>query len=200
MSETTTVVDDVQAEHEVETDVEKDVEDVEKEPSKPDSEGISKSDFDEVKRQLAELMKNKSQQEHTITSLKKANADLKREAAAKMTDAELAAEREAEAEAKVKEAKLFMSKAKAKEIFAGAGFVDTDYADVLEAIVTEDEDQTVVAATNIVTMYEGLKKRIEKSLRENIMKETPPPPVGAGNAPFDKDIDKKIRAAMGGLR
>jgi len=157
------------------------------EPSKDDSKVA------DLLKKLAAAERAKKTAEEALTSEKSAHAALKRTT---KTEAELLEEKQRELEDNAKKYQRMMANAKAKSVLSGTGLSEDDYSSILELITTDDEAHTESIANEIKSLLENQAKKLEKSLREKIMKETPKPPPGdAGST--NKDYEAKARKAMG---
>lgn len=138
---------------------------------------VSKEVFDKTASELSKVKKE-------LIALKEAS----------MTDTEkLQAELD-----KAKEAQLIynkeLSKLRAKEIFVTAGLTETDYASILDIVVSEDEETTKTRAKSMVDLITAQKAAAEKAIKAELLKGTPKPKPGEGG-PSDEDFDKKIEEA-----
>lgn len=80
----------------------------------------------------------------------------------------------------------------AKEVFATAGIPETDYASLLESIVTPDAEKTKELANNMVKMIATQKAKTEKELEQQFMNGTRKPPAGSGSQQVDKAAFMKM--------
>lgn len=138
---------------------------------------VSKDVFDKTASELSKVKKE-------LIALKEAS----------MTDAEkLQAELD-----KAKEAQAIynkeLSKLRAKEIFVTAGLTETDYASILDIVVSEDEETTKTRAKSMVDLITAQKAAAEKAIKAELLKGTPKPKPGEGGS-SDEDFDKKIEEA-----
>lgn len=128
----------------------------------------------------------------TASELSKVKKELKALKEASMTDAEkLQAELD-----KAKEAQVIynkeLSKLRAKEIFVTAGLTETDYASILDVVVSEDEETTKTRAKSMVDLISAQKAAVEKAVKAELLKGTPKPPAGDGGntgGAFEKEIE-----------
>lgn len=164
-------------------------------------EGMS---FEEIEAALADkelvdpstLPKSVSKEvfDKTASELSKVKKELIALKEASMTDAEkLQAELD-----KAKEAQVIynkeLSKLRAKEIFVTAGLTETDYASILDVVVSEDEETTKARAKSMVDLIAAQKAAAEKAIKAELLKGTPKPKPGEGGS-SDEDFDKKIEEA-----
>lgn len=128
----------------------------------------------------------------TASELSKVKKELKALKEASMTDAEkLQAELD-----KAKESQVIynkeLSKLRAKEIFVTAGLTETDYASILDVVVSEDEETTKTRAKSMVDLISAQKAAVEKAVKAELLKGTPKPPAGDGGntgGAFEKEIE-----------
>lgn len=162
-------------------------------------EGMS---FEEIEAALADkelvdpstLPKSVSKEvfDKTASELSKVKKELQALKEASMTDAEkLQAELD-----KAKEAQAIynkeLSKLRAKEIFVTAGLTETDYASILDIVVSEDEETTKTRAKSMVDLITAQKEAAEKAIKAELLKDTPKPPAGGGGntgGAFEKEIE-----------
>lgn len=130
----------------------------------------------------------------TASELSKLKKELKALKEASMTDAEkLQAELDKAKEAQANYNKE-LSRLRAKEIFVTAGLTETDYASILDVVVSEDEETTKTRAKNMVDLIAAQKAAVEKAVKAELLKSTPKPKPGEGDS-SDEDFDKKIEEA-----
>jgi hypothetical protein len=136
----------------------------------------------------------KSVFDKTASELSKVKKELKALKEASMTDAEkLQAELDKAKETQANYNKE-LSKLRAKEIFVTAGLTETDYASILDVVVSEDEETTKTRAKSMVDLITAQKAAVEKAIKAELLKGTPKPKPGEGGSP-DGDFDKKIEEA-----
>lgn len=99
----------------------------------------------------------------------------------KMTDEEKQAEQAKLMREQYQKANLTISKMYAENTFAKAGIKEEDYKGILENIVTEDPEKTKGLAETICNAMLKQKADVEKSLKDNIIKNTKTPPAGNDN-------------------
>lgn len=136
---------------------------------------VSKDVFDKTASELSKVKKE-------LIALKEAS----------MTDAEkLQAELD-----KAKEAQAIynkeLSKLRAKEIFVTAGLTETDYASILDIVVSEDEETTKTRAKNMVDLIAAQKAAAEKAIKAELLKGTPKPKPGEGDTGITKEQFEKM--------
>jgi DNA-binding transcriptional MerR regulator len=138
---------------------------------------VEKSVFDKTASELAKVKKElKALQESSMTDAEKLQAELDK---AKETQANYNKE---------------LSKLRAKEIFVTAGLTETDYASILDVVVSEDEETTKTRAKSMVDLIAAQKAATEKAIKAELLKGTPKPKPGEGGS-SDGDFDKKIEEA-----
>jgi hypothetical protein len=138
---------------------------------------VEKSVFDKTASELAKVKKElKALQESSMTDAEKLQAELDK---AKETQANYNKE---------------LSKLRAKEIFVTAGLTETDYAPILDVVVSEDEETTKTRAKSMVDLIAAQKAATEKAIKAELLKGTPKPKPGEGGS-SDGDFDKKIEEA-----
>ena len=138
---------------------------------------VSKEVFDKTASELAKVKKElKALQESSMTDAEKLQAELDK---AKETQANYNKE---------------LSRLRAKEIFVTAGLTETDYASILDVVVSEDEETTKTRAKSMVDLIAAQKAATEKAIKAELLKGTPKPKPGEGGS-SDGDFDKKIEEA-----
>ena len=138
---------------------------------------VSKEVFDKTASELAKVKKElKALRESSMTDAEKLQAELDK---AKETQANYNKE---------------LSKLRAKEIFVTAGLTETDYASILDVVVSEDEETTKTRAKSMVDLIAAQKAAAEKAIKAELLKGTPKPKPGEGGS-SDGDFDKKIEEA-----
>jgi DNA-binding transcriptional MerR regulator len=138
---------------------------------------VSKEVFDKTASELAKVKKElKALRESSMTDAEKLQAELDK---AKETQANYNKE---------------LSKLRAKEIFVTAGLTETDYAPILDVVVSEDEETTKTRAKSMVDLIAAQKAATEKAIKAELLKGTPKPKPGEGGS-SDGDFDKKIEEA-----
>ena len=137
---------------------------------------VSKEVFDKTASELAKVKKElKTLRESSMTDAEKLQAELDK---AKETQANYNKE---------------LSKLRAKEIFVTAGLMETDYAPILDVVVSEDEETTKTRAKSMVDLITAQKAATEKAIKAELLKGTPKPKPGGHFS--DGDFDKKIEEA-----
>lgn len=81
-------------------------------------------------------------------------------------------------EEQLKAMKLNMSKLKARELFAKAGLSEEEYETLVDNIANENEEITVNMANSMINIIQSKKEQIEKTIKEEMIKDTPKPPAG----------------------
>lgn len=88
-----------------------------------------------------------------------------------------------------------LAKLKAKEIFVEAGLIEKDYASLLDAVVSEDEEVTTSRAKAMVDVINAQKQAVEQAVKAELLKGTPKPPAGGGGSIGKVDYEKEIAEA-----
>jgi hypothetical protein len=92
-----------------------------------------------------------------------------------------------------------LSKLKAEEILKGAGLTETDYSEIIDKLVSEDEESTVKTATAFSNIISTQKMAAQKAREAELLKNTPntpngtPPPAEPTEAPTDPVEYRKWR-------
>lgn len=136
---------------------------------------VSKEVFDKTASELARYKKElKALQEQNMTAEERLKAELEK---AQEMQASYAKE---------------LSKLRAKEVFVEAGLKEDEYESILEMVVSDDTDATVVRAKAMIDLIESQKKAVEKAVKAQLLKDTPKPPAGAapGGAMTKEDFRK----------
>lgn len=108
----------------------------------------------------------------------------------KMTEEEKKAEqakKEAEANQKLM---LEVSRTRAENIFAKAGFKEEDYSSILDSIVGVDIEKTKTLAESLCNSLLKQKENIEKRVKDTIVKGTQTPPAGSTETTPASDVEK----------
>ena len=108
----------------------------------------------------------------------------------KMTEEEKKAEqakKEAEANQKLM---LEVSRTRAENIFAKAGFKEEDYSSILDSIVGVDIEKTKTLAESLCNSLLKQKENIEKQVKDTIVKGTQTPPAGNTDTTPASDVEK----------
>lgn len=136
---------------------------------------VEKSVFDKTASELAKVKKElKALQESSMTDAEKLQAELDK---AKETQANYNKE---------------LSKLRAKEIFVEAGLTETDYASILDVVVSEDEETTKTRAKSMVDLIAAQKAAAEKAIKAELLKGTPKPKSGEGDTGITKEQFEKM--------
>ena len=136
---------------------------------------VSKEVFDKTASELAKVKKQlKELQEKSMTDEEKLQAELEK---AKETQANYNKE---------------LSKLRAKEIFVTAGLTETDYAPILDVVVSEDEETTKTRAKSMVDLIAAQKAATEKAIKAELLKGTPKPKPGEGGTGITKEQFEKM--------
>ena len=140
----------------------------------------------QLETQLKTVQKQLKDAQNAVATANREKKNLER---AKMTDADALEEQRREMEENSRNYKRMMSSIEAEKIFVGAGIAKDDYSAVLEMIATEDSDKTTATAQEFVDILSRKTQASIKSEREKILKETPPPPAGAGKDSVDPFVE-----------
>mgnify|MGYP000887228791 CR=1 FL=1 len=136
---------------------------------------VSKEVFDKTASELAKVKKElKALRESSMTDAEKLQAELDK---AKETQANYNKE---------------LSKLRAKEIFVTAGLTETDYAPILDVVVSEDEETTKTRAKSMVDLIAAQKAAAEKAIKAELLKGTPKPKSGEGDTGITKEQFEKM--------
>jgi hypothetical protein len=136
---------------------------------------VSKEVFDKTASELAKVKKElKALRESSMTDAEKLQAELDK---AKETQANYNKE---------------LSKLRAKEIFVTAGLTETDYAPILDVVVSEDEETTKTRAKSMVDLIAAQKAATEKAIKAELLKGTPKPKPGEGDTGITKEQFEKM--------
>ena len=136
---------------------------------------VSKEVFDKTASELAKVKKElKALRESSMTDAEKLQAELDK---AKETQANYNKE---------------LSKLRAKEIFVIAGLTETDYAPILDVVVSEDEETTKTRAKSMVDLIAAQKAAAEKAIKAELLKGTPKPKSGEGDTGITKEQFEKM--------
>ena len=138
---------------------------------------VKKDVFDKTASDLAKANKRvKELEEATMSADEKTKAEMDKALALK--------------ESYAKE----LSKLRAKEIFVTAGLTETDYGEVLDFVVSEDEETAKTRATSLVKLITSQKESTKQAVKLELLKGTSRPPAGSGTA--GEDIAKRIESAQ----
>lgn len=139
--------------------------------------------------------------DRTASELAKANRELKEIKSSSLTAEQKLQQAIDEANSTKSQFAREMVKLKAKEVFVTAGLTEADYGQILDGILSDSEDDTLVRAKSIVGLITAQKSATEKNVRAELLKGTPKPQPGPGNPPeitkeqFDK-MDWKERVEL----
>ena len=133
---------------------------------------VTKDIFDKTASELAKIKKEFGDLKATsMTSDEKLQAELAKAATAQSTYA--------------KE----LAKLRAKEIFVTSGLTEADYAQILDTVVSEDEETTKVRAKSVVDLIAAQRAAVEKAVKADLLKGTARPPAGEGSITLDTQIE-----------
>jgi len=131
----------------------------------------------------------------TASELAKVKGELKKLKESSMTAEEKVQEELNKAQELQKTYAKELAKLKAKEIFVEAGLIEKDYASLLDAVVSEDEEVTTTRAKAIVAVINAQKQAVEQAVKADLLKGTPKPPAGGGGSIGKVDYEKEIAEA-----
>ncbi len=112
------------------------------------------SELDKVKKELGEL-KNSN-----LTGEEKVNAAI------------------AAADARANEYSVKLNRLEIEKMFIADGLAESDYADLIDDIVSEDANKTMKLAKSLLAVVRSQKSAAEKAVRAELLKKTPKPPTG----------------------
>lgn len=122
---------------------------------------VEKSIFDKTASELAKVKKELGElKNNNLTGEEKVNAAI------------------AAADARANEYSVKMNRLDVEKLFIADGLAETDYADLLDDIVSEDKEKTMKLATSMLSVVKSQKSAAEKALRAELLKKTPKPPAG----------------------
>lgn len=75
-----------------------------------------------------------------------------------------------------------LNRTKATGILVSGGLSEDDYKDIIDGIVSDDEQTTLTLANNMVKLISSKIQFTEKKVKEDSLKATPPPVGGTGEA------------------
>jgi len=131
----------------------------------------------------------------TASELAKVKGELKKLKESSMTAEEKVQEELNKAQELQKTYAKELAKLKAKEIFVEAGLIEKDYASLLDAVVSEDEEVTTTRAKAMVDVINAQKQAVEQAVKAELLKGTPKPPAGGGGSIGKVDYEKEIAEA-----
>lgn len=136
---------------------------------------VSKEIFDKTASELARVKKElKELQEKNMTAEEKLKLEL---------------EKAAESQAQYKRE---LSKLRAREIFVTAGLSEEDYTPLIDIVVSEDEEVTKARAKSMVDVIASQKKAVEKTVKAELLKDTPKPEPGDPSKGITLDDFRKM--------
>lgn len=109
-----------------------------------------------------------------------------------LTDAEKAAKSLEDAEATKIEFAKKSNRLDAEKILVAAGLTEEDYKDLIDGIVSDNEETTKTLATNLASMVTKQKEAVEKKTKEALMDSTNKPGGGSGGNNDEKSEDVKF--------
>lgn len=127
----------------------------------------------------------------TASDLAKLKKELNDVKTTQMTAEELTKQKEADATAAESHYLKLTSKLSAEKHFVAAGIGESGYAPFLDSIISEDAEQTQNVCKGIVSLIKAQRESAEKTLRAELLKQTPVPPAGNGGTidVFKKEIE-----------
>ncbi len=136
---------------------------------------VSKEVFDKTASELARVKKElKELQEKNMTAEEKLKLEL---------------EKAAESQAQYKRE---LAKLRAREIFVTAGLSEEDYTPLIDIVVSEDEEVTKVRAKSMVDVIASQRKAVEKTVKAELLKDTPKPEPGDPSKGITLDSFRKM--------
>lgn len=134
---------------------------------------VSKDVFDKTASELAKYKKDlRALQEKTMTEEEKQKEILEKAALAEQTY------------------KKELSRIKAIEVFAKGGLTESEYGNLLDMAVSDDSEQSVKNAKNILDLLTARKEAVEKAVKAELLKNTPTPPGGNSGGNTKEDFAK----------
>ena len=122
---------------------------------------VEKSVFDKTASELSKVKKELNElKNNNLSDEEKVNAAI------------------AAANARENEFSMKMNRLDVEKLFIADGLAETDYADLLDTIVSEDKEATMKLATSLLSVVKSQKSAAEKALRAELLKKTPKPPAG----------------------
>ena len=168
-------------------------------------EDIVKATIDEIRAELSEL-KNRTERaelakkkaEEALVAERKAHAEAKKENLQKLTAEEQLQEREQEILQKENELRTRMNRTAAREALAPLGLSDKEMTeDDLSLYVCSDEVLTTARCQHLADLIKRRETLSYKAGREKGMKETPRPESGGGDIQENKELESKVKRALG---
>ena len=122
---------------------------------------VEKSIFDKTASELAKVKKELGElKNNNLTGEEKVNAAI------------------AAADARANEYSVKLNRLEIEKLFLADGLEETDYADLIEDIVSEDTEKTMKLAKGMLAVIKNQKTAAEKAIRAELLKKTPKPPAG----------------------
>lgn len=118
---------------------------------------------------------SKEQFDKTASEAAKYRKELAELKAAGLSDAEKLKQAQDEANAMKREFAVRLNRMDAEKVLIGAGIAEADYSPFIDAIVTEDANASVAAATAIAKMLTAQKKAVEAAVRKDMQDKMPTP-------------------------
>ena len=153
-----------------------------------DGKYVDKEKADRLSKELKDLKAEKAAVDSELSELK--GRDLSAEEKVKQALAD--------AEAAKKQYAVNTNKLKAEKVLTGAGLKEEDYSELLDGLVSDDEESTLTKVNSISKLLTTQKAAAEKAIKTELLKGTPSPAGGVGGkggAGGDDSIGAKIAKA-----
>ena len=127
------------------------------------------SELAKVKKELGELKNN------NLSGEEKVNAAI------------------AAADARANEYAMKLNRLEVEKLFIAEGLGETEYANLLDDIVSEDADKSMKLAESLLAVVKSQKTAAEKAVRSELLKKTPKPPAAEpSNEGMTKEKFRKL--------
>lgn len=143
--------------------------------------------------EIAKVKKNVSDDE--LNSLKEKAKLYDSAQAEKLSAEEKLAKAIEEAEKSKVENRKLLNRTKATLAFSQAGVKEEQFNDLLDGIVSDNEEMTISLASNIIKAIQSTKETALAAAKEELMSSTPPP-VSTPSAGNDLTLQEKYAAAQ----
>lgn len=108
-----------------------------------------------------------------------------------LTDAEKVQKAIDDANAREADFKKRSNRLEAEKILVGAGLTEEDYKDLIDGIVSDDEEKTKSMASNLAALISKQRESATEKAKEDLMDHTPTPGGGTGGNPDETPEDVK---------
>lgn len=115
----------------------------------------------------------------------------------KLTNEEKMKKALADAEKSKSENAKILNRTKAESVFAKSGLSEGDYSDLIDGIVSEDEEKTLKLANAIATIVMNKISETETNLKAKQQEETPPPSGGDDSDNEETSVAEKLARKIG---